>query len=388
MDVKDFFPPAGHVQRNYCSSCNEALHLGFAEFNEEVSGVRIAISGLPVLRCPKCNRDHWPDGSRFAIIQIHKNAVEKNAQSVTVQRRKRSDTFDFTEVPFIYDADDYFYIPGLTRPHDVGFLTPVFFNRHVLLKYDTAPGYRVKFASRTYGDIVSDEGDMTSFGINRHGRVVMWLGDIARLPVSEQYYLRSENVESDHAIGSEFYDAQLECVFTEPSSEDRLLRLRSDFLEACFERFGTKIAHLDKEVVALALDFIAPIVDTPKERRHVADTLNKIHVESLDNKAMGALLTRAGGDPKSLGSLKRLEALFKSIAKDPASVPAILLPFFVVYDLRVAHSHLTSEESSEALLGTVATRLGILPSSGLSETSAVLTKKLASSYEALTLIAK
>lgn len=37
----------------------------------------------------------------------------------------------------------------------------------------------------------------------------MWLGDIARLPDAEQYYLRSENIDSDHSIGSEFYDGQI-----------------------------------------------------------------------------------------------------------------------------------------------------------------------------------
>jgi hypothetical protein len=140
----------------------------------------------------------------------------------------------------------------------------------------------------------------------------MWLGDIANLPESEQYYLRSENVASDHSIGSEFYDGQIECVFTEPSEEKRLFGLRSQFIEACFRRFGEKIAHLDEEVVTLALSFNAPIIDTPKERRHVADTLNKIYIESLDNAALATLLREAGGDPASLGSLKRLQALLET----------------------------------------------------------------------------
>jgi hypothetical protein len=30
-------------------------------------------------------------------------------------------------------------------------------------------------------------------------------------------------------------------------------------------------------------------------RRHIADTLNKIHVESLDNAALGTIVKNAGG---------------------------------------------------------------------------------------------
>ena len=193
-------------------------------------------------------------------------ATEKGVSAVHAARRKLKEDYRFTKVPFLYDPDDYRNIPGLERPFNVGFLTPVFFNCNVLLKYDTAPGYRVRFASTTYGEIVPDDGNSICFGINRHGKVVMWLGDIAALPEPEQYYLRSENVKSDHCIGSEFYDGQIECIFTKPTEEDRLFAMRSQFVEACRKRFGKKVAHLDEEVVTLALAFNAP------GRRHAQRT--------------------------------------------------------------------------------------------------------------------
>ena len=296
VNIADFFPPKDHVQRLYCNDCGESLDLAYADFEEEVSAINITIDGLPVLRCPTCGRDHLPDRSRLSIIEVHRQATEKGAPTVGVTRRKLKEDYQFTRVPFLYDPDDYRYIPGLERPFDEGFLTPVFFNRNVLLKYDSAPGYRMRFASNTYGEIVPDDGHSICFGINRHGKVVMWLGDIAKLPESEQYYLRSENVESDHSIGSEFYYGQIECIFTKPTEENRLLALRSQFVEACFKHFGEKIAHLDEEVVTLALDFNAPAVDTPKERHHVADTLNKIHVESLVDRIQRLSPSVDGGD--------------------------------------------------------------------------------------------
>lgn len=209
MNLSEIFPPEGQVRRLYCDSCGKHLDLVFENFHADVSGIDISIAGLPVLRCNACKRDHLPDRSRFAIIDLHKQATEKGAPSVKVTRRKPHENFSLTKIPFVYDSDDYRYIPGLERPFDVGFLTPVFFNKEVLLKYEASPTYRVKFASTTYGEILQGDSFSISFGINKNSKVVMWLGDIEKLPESEQYYLRSENVASDHSIGSEFYDGQI-----------------------------------------------------------------------------------------------------------------------------------------------------------------------------------
>jgi hypothetical protein len=339
VKLSDVFPASGHVQRLYCDDCGRALDLTFTNFHEDVSGVDISIVGLPVLRCAGCNKDYLPVKSRFAIIEHYKRATEKGLSSVSVTRHKLTKDFELTKIPFLYDADDYYYLPGLERSSNVGFLTPVYFDRQVLLKYDSSPTCRVKFNSPTYGTIDVD-GFSISFGINKNGKVVMWLGDIARLPESEQYYLRSQNVKSDHSIGSEFYDGQIECIYTPLSVESKLFNLRSEFVDACFQKFGLKIAHLDNEVMDLVSSFNAPLVDTEKERRHVADTLNKIYVESLDSRALGTIISKTGGDPQNLGSLKRLQTALESVCSN-ADVSKFLSPFFTLYDLRVAYSHLT-----------------------------------------------
>lgn len=357
MEIKDLIPSAGFVQRNYCDDCGNLLDLEFSQFDENISGVQMKIDGLPVLRCRACNKNHLPDLSRLALIDCHKRAVEAGSPTFACVRKKRAQEFKFSKVPFLYDPDDYFYIPGLYRRFNVGFLTPVFFNREVLLKYDNSPSYRVQFASTTYGTIYTGE-DYISFGINKNGLVVMWLGDIAKMPEAEQYYLRSENVASDHSIGSEFYEGQIECVFTEASREDRLFKARSTFIEASFKRFAKKIAHLDDEVMNLALAFNGPIVDTEKERRHVADTLNKIYIESFDNTAIGEVLKSSGGDPKNLGSLKRLQGVMER-ALPREDINSLLSPLYVLYDLRVAYSHLTSDERQREVFKTVVDRLGV-----------------------------
>jgi hypothetical protein len=260
-------------------------------------------------------------------------------------------------------------------------LAPVFFKREVLLKYDSSPSYRVRFASTTYGTIYTGE-TYIPFGINKNGLVVMWLGDIAKMPESEQYYIRSENVPSDHSIGSEFYEGQIECVPTKASRENRLFKARSVFIEASFQRFATKIAHLDDEVMNLALLFNGPVVDTEKERRHVADALNKIYIESFDNAALGRVFKSLGGDPRSLGSLKRLQGVLER-ALPSEDIKGILSPLYVLYDLRVAYSHLTSVEKQREILQTVMDRLGMDGNANLFDFYTHLIEELIAMFERL-----
>jgi len=381
MHIKDLIPKAGFVQRNSCDECCKQLDLVFSRYDEEISDVRIQIDGLPVLRCSACSKDHLPDLSRLALIDCHKRAVEAGSPVFACVRKKRKNEFKFAKVPFLYDPDDYFYIPGLHRRFDVGFLTPVFFNREVLLKYDNSPSYRVQFASTTYGTIYTGE-EYISFGINKNGLVVMWLGDIAKLPESEQHYLCSENVPSDHSIGSEFYKGQIECVFTEVSRENRLFKARSAFIVAIVKRFAKKIAHLDEEVMNLALTFNGPVVDTAKERRHVADTLNKIYIESFDSAALGDMLKSLGGDPKKLGSLKLLQGfLVRAFPRE--DIHSLLCPLYVLYDLRVAYSHLSSAATQRDTLQTVVDRLGIDASASLTDLYNCLIEALIATFEGL-----
>ncbi|HVE21576.1 MAG TPA: hypothetical protein VNC39_06330 [Acidocella sp.] len=109
------------------------LDLAYTDFDDEMSGINVAIVGLPVLRCSICGRDHLPDRSRGFIVYTHEQATKKGMSAISVTRRKLTEEYRFTNVSFIYDPDDYRYISGLEREFDVGFLTPVFFNRTVLL---------------------------------------------------------------------------------------------------------------------------------------------------------------------------------------------------------------------------------------------------------------
>lgn len=357
MKLTKIYPEKGKIQRIYCDQCDRHMALSYTNFVELIENVHITIEGLPVLLCVQCRQHYLPDKSRFAIIYSFEQATKHNQQVVKVTRKKPNENFGFTDVPFVYDSDDYYYIPGLTREHDPGFLTPVFFNIEVLLKFDNSPEYRISFASKTYGEIRRGDNYSIPFGINENQKVIMWLGDIATLPKNEQYYLRSENVDSDHMIGSEFYDGQIECIFTELSPEDELIKTRSEFHESAYKKFGHRLTHLDNETLSIIENLTPPVVETEKEIRHILDLLNKINIESLDSAVIGKLLKERGIDPGGLRGLKRMQKLFEHEYPN-LNIADIVSTLFVLYDLRVGYSHLTSNKKRDETLSLAYERLG------------------------------
>jgi hypothetical protein len=87
----------------------------------------------------------------------------------------------------------------------------------------------------------------------------------------------------------------------------------------------------------------------------------------------------------SLGSIKRLQSILKSIAPGE-SVGEILSPFYVLYDFRVASSHLASAETAATMLKTVTDRLGLEQTATLAEIYDRLTEQMLSSLGQMTAI--
>lgn len=356
--ILDYFGSVDRPQRLYCGRCEKLMHLDFVHLQERITGVRFDIVGIPALRC-SCGNLEWPDRSKFAIVELHRKAMEKETDRVTSTRTKPNKKYAFSKVPFEYDSDDYENIPGLMRSWDDGFLTPVFFKRDALLKFEHHPNYEVKFASATYGTIYSTEpGFYISFGINENSLLVMWLGDIAKLPETEQYYLRSENVPSDHHIGSEFYEGQIEVKFTEEAPENRLFRLRSELNEASRSSLGFQIFQVSSEILDSAILVRDPIFDTKTSRAQVAQALNDVYVESLEASQLKKYLKAQDVDVSNIKGIKLLEQLMITF-RYSNDLRELMKPFYLIYDLRVSQSHLMTTNSRREKVNSVSTRLGM-----------------------------
>jgi hypothetical protein len=68
------------------------------------------------------------------------------------------------------------------------------------------------------------------------------------------------------------------------------------------------------------------------------------------------------------------------LSNSDADISSLMLPFYVLYDLRVAYSHLGSNEGCEDKLDFINQRLGISKESCLLEIYEVIVDKLMDSY--------
>ena len=175
-------------QTLHCSACSNWLHLEATYLDCSIDGVYVQFNDLPTLICANCSRHYLPYQTKLAIKEFLRQAKEKNVLTVNVKRKKKKDARRFeyrNSIRFIYDSWDYDFIPGLQRPWNDGYLTPVFFNKKILLKYLNDPKYCVTYATDTFGSIYRGQTHLIAFGINRNGRVITWLGDLDRLPRKE-----------------------------------------------------------------------------------------------------------------------------------------------------------------------------------------------------------
>lgn len=375
-------------------SCKGKLHLELLERKQKKDKNNYIWVNCPTLVCSNCSNQYWAYQVEEICDSVIKNCfseqqeVQKEENTFyldfnKIKNRYNVDKFISTKVGYIYDRDDYYYIPGLIRPWNIGQLTPVFFNVEVLLKYMHHPNYSIDFGADTYGQIYKNNEHMISFGINENNKIIMWLGDINNLPIDEQYYLRSENIISDHSIASEFYEAQIQVIWAEPSSIKKVFKSRLEFNENVMKSYGIKITQLDAETVALLKNIHMPIVNTEKEFSNIIIAMNNLFVESIATKEIKKYFKKhhPNIDVKEKKGIKIYQEWLNIYVND-VDINKYICPLYVLYDLRVAMAHLHSSESKESTLNSCCKRLGLNENErDYSKIFSVLVDKLSEMYE-------
>jgi hypothetical protein len=293
-------------------------------------------------------------------------AARKNTGITVYQIKGHTDeVFDKLQYPsgcveFKYHKADPFFIPALNLSR-MGNFTPVFFNIDVLLNYIHNPKYKIELGAETFGNISTEEFSIP-FGINRSGKVIMWLIDIVNLPDEEQYYLRSKNIDSDHDVGSEFYEAQFECVWAEPSREQDIIGHKGILDKIVKNINGFNLYNLSEEASDVVKHWTRPILYSDKEIAESFETINKVLVETLNVQELkDYILKHTTYVKKELSTLKGMKLLrlwlinFTNILEDEAD--ELLLPLFVLYDLRIVYAHLSSIETKEESFVFICNRL-------------------------------
>ena len=342
--------------------CGTFLYLTFKNYKFEHAGKELVIRECPILECPECSSYYVYEPAENRIKKFMENRMRRRKGYLYANECFNISSEDFIEsaVDFNYNPWDYYFIPGLFRPQDDGFLTPVFFNMEVLLKYTNYPNYSLELGANSSGNIYKEQVPIITFGINRNNNVIMWLGDLARLEEDEQRYLKSENIESDHDIASDFYIAQIEARFPERSDEKKLLHRRLLFSEKILTKYNIDLSHLEKEALKEAKNIIKPLINTEDAVFEVIESLNKVLVESINVSGFKEDIRTIDQDCNisRLGSLKTFEMwLDKRIQIQDSS--SIVSPLFVLYDLRKAASHLLSEENKDDNISFCCQRLDL-----------------------------
>ena len=347
------------IQTHYCETCSGWLNFCFDRHTIVFDDVKIHLSNIPLLYCDNCTKYYFPDKTKSIILTMSEKAKEYEKSEVTVSPRQNfKREFNYCQIDFLYDHRDYENIPGLQRPWGKGFLTPVFFNLAVLNKYSQHPDYRLDLFSRTYGNINYQNEFNIPFGINRNRKVIMWLGDLDKLPLNEQHYLRSENVQSDHDLFSEFYESQIDIKFSLPSPENALFHVRSEVIQVCQIKMGGYLYKFEGEISQVIENLDRPVFWEEKHINPVIESLNRVMVESLNSKFLKNQLKGIVEKDKikGLGSLKLFENWLEKVL-EIFNFSDISLPFYVLYDFRVLSSHLTSISRRKEILKSINTRL-------------------------------
>lgn len=352
-----------YEMQDYFEDDGTPLTLCFKDIGVLVEGVTVNCTAIPVLVNERSGAISFPDVTRSILIDFAQTAKNESKKEVSIAPPKGfgSARYPFCEgFNFSYSSIDYTFIPGLYRPWNTGFLTPVFFNIGVLNKYSQNPEYKLDLFSSTYGTISKGDEWNIQFGVNKNKAVIMWLGDIDRLPDKEKYYLLSENIDSDHEIHSEFYDAQISVKWALPSIESTCFKLRNNISDIVHDIYGVPFSMLDGEVSSVIENLDKPIFWEDKHVSPVVEALNRIFVESINIKGLKPVIAKTSPEIKfdSKGSLKLVTEWLGSLKM--GNHEQVMCPFYVLYDFRVMVCHLQSDSSKEDQRAKINKRL-LLP---------------------------
>lgn len=169
------------------------------------------------------------------------------------------------------------------------FLTPVYFNKRVLNNYITdTKNYKVMDSLIVYLDKWS-----LPYTINDEGKVIVWLGDLGRIPFEEQKLWKIFNEVPTGEIEELFYKRQIECEWTESSIKEKgifnkLKEINKVFKDKYGEQLFNDIAKPDEEIESAIL---IPATNSVPVYQNFLMQLCKITVERINKKFIKTQLT-------------------------------------------------------------------------------------------------
>lgn len=202
-------------------------------------------------------------------------------------------------------ADHFGANPGVPN-----YLTPIHFRKQVLDKYFQAPGkYSVEDGYLRCGSLWGLTMDN-----HHHDRVIAWLGDLGRdLPYEEQLHWRSQNIPPTGGVSKTFFRRQILAQFADSDRPEHVFQQKYQNLAAvCRDCIGwSLLLPLTAEDAHHLQSLRIPSTDEQKDFDDLVQALTKILIDSLNEKALNALIpSQTLGAIK--GSISRLEFAFRA----------------------------------------------------------------------------
>jgi hypothetical protein len=200
------------------------------------------------------------------------------------------------------------------NPQAPHFLTPVFFNKSVLNKYKTdTANYVISDGHIRY----LDEW-ILPFTVNEEDKVVVWLGDLGRIPFTEQKHWGTENIPPKGAIEENFWKQQMESVFVDKILPEKWLftlirTLNEQFIAKYSVIIFNPLSEADSSIYSA---FVTPVVNTIDEYKEYLMQFCKITCESINTKAVQKFVQEEklkDAQGQAFGSIGQLDVLFKEL---------------------------------------------------------------------------
>ena len=376
----DFLIEYENYRLDKCDNCSGTRELLNDDVTIIIEDRTLHFPELLVLGCIKCGTKCLPEHSKQMIDGAYKSMVQQGQFVGEFVSKKYRKVFDYClENDYKYDHKDYYNIPGLCydEEHSIeGFLTPVYFDRKALIYFVSVPDYEVDIFSETYGHIGKKDPEGAyiydwdvPFGFNSNGKLVFWLGDLNYMDEQSRAILKGFNIESDHLIiNSEFYQAQMNCIFSNPIKEKQILMNKDGFISNIKKKYNIDLSHLGEECAAHSRNIGRPLVFTEQSVSGVINAFDKVLVEGFNVEQLRALYealyleSERDSQYKKWQSIRLIKEILVKLCGQLANtvdIENLISPLYILHDYRIYLDHLLSLDKQESTKSHIVATLGV-----------------------------
>lgn len=250
-----------------------------------------------------------------------------------------------------YSCNEDFLSSYFTDTGAPNFLTPVYFNKSVLLKYYSEPK-RFTVSSHHFSCLSLWGIDID---ITKEGLVQVWLGDLGRLPYNEQLHWKQYNVQPRGTISKHRFEADFVAKFSAPTVEESPISyLKSAYneLNALTEKkFGACVFQELTENDDHYLKIVRiPLTEEWKEFDEQIQALAKIFCDSINVKLLETISDKKIDNKEIKGSISLLFVTLEKIGISTGNINSTIEALQAIQAIRsTGAAHRKGEKFEQSL---------------------------------------